>query len=296
MSIPKNLDFNDYDQYPADENPTTDAQMQEFMRNQNVLMQQLASMVWQPNTAYEAGHVIRSSAMPSGLQAIVTTAGVTGNDEPQWDGVGRYVQDGGVIYIMRSITVVDLIYPVGIIVHLAVSTNPNVLFGIGVWERLGQGRVVLDSGSNYPALTEGGSATHVLTVGEMPSHNHSGSTGGAGAHTPSGTVVSASITGSANVNDTAVETQAWSDSPSSGWSFSGMVSASGWRTCRTMSNTSTSASQLKGLNFNASHGHTFNGNAVSNHTHSITINNNGSGEAFSVMQPYFAGYIWKRVS
>ena len=282
MSIPKNLDFSDYDNYPADENPTTDAQMQEFMRNQNVLMQQLASMVWQPNT--EAGHVIRSSSMPSVLQSIVTTAGVTGNDEPQWDNIGRYVQDGGVIYIMRSITVVDLIYPVGIIVHLAVDTNPNILFGVGVWERIGQGRVVLDSGSDYPALENGGSETHTLTVAEMPSHNHSASTGGAGAHTPSGTVNSTSITGSIYSNY---------GNGSSG--TNGVFSQSFISNCG-MDEYGKGGSRDNRVNLNASHGHSFSGNAVSNHTHSVTVNNNGSGEAFSIMQPYFAGYIWKRVS
>lgn len=62
------------------------------------------------------------------------------------------------------------IYPVGSIYMSVNSTSPATLFG-GTWERI-QDRFLLAAGSSYSAGATGGSATHTLTVDEMPSHNH----------------------------------------------------------------------------------------------------------------------------
>lgn len=64
--------------------------------------------------------------------------------------------------------------PVGTVVTLGVSTNPNTLYGFGTWARI-QGRVVVgvsDSDSDFDLNDTGGEKTHTLTVTEMPSHNH----------------------------------------------------------------------------------------------------------------------------
>ena len=62
-------------------------------------------------------------------------------------------------------------YPVGSFYFSQNSINPATLFG-GTWEQLEQGRVLLSQGTNYPAGSKGGEATHTLTVAEMPTHNH----------------------------------------------------------------------------------------------------------------------------
>lgn len=64
----------------------------------------------------------------------------------------------------------DQIYPVGSIYISVNSTTPGSLFG-GTWERI-QDRFLLASGTTYANGATGGSATHTLTVGEMPSHGH----------------------------------------------------------------------------------------------------------------------------
>ena len=79
------------------------------------------------------------------------------------------------------------IYPVGSIYMSTVSTNPATLFGFGTWEAMPAGRVLLAQGKSswgttYNAGSTGGEATHQLTVGEMPSHNHTGSTNTTGNH------------------------------------------------------------------------------------------------------------------
>ena len=90
---------------------------------------------------------------------------------------------------------IDTIYPVGSIYMSTNNVSPQSFFG-GTWERI-QDRFLLAAGSTYTAGSTGGSATHTLTINEMPSHGHvvgtesgsvtkdtsyiAGATGGAGA-------------------------------------------------------------------------------------------------------------------
>lgn len=80
------------------------------------------------------------------------------------------------------------VYPVGSIYMSTVSTNPATLFGFGTWEAMPAGRVLLAQGKSswgttYNAGSTGGEATHKLTVGELPEHNHIASISTTGNHT-----------------------------------------------------------------------------------------------------------------
>lgn len=66
--------------------------------------------------------------------------------------------------------ILDNVYPVGSIYLSVNSTNPKNLFG-GTWKQI-QGKFLLGMNSSYPAGSTGGEATHKLTQGEMPKHNH----------------------------------------------------------------------------------------------------------------------------
>lgn len=76
-------------------------------------------------------------------------------------------------------------YPVGSIYMSVNSTSPSTLFG-GTWEAMPAGRVLLAQGTaswgTYNAGATGGEATHQLTVGELPAHNHSASSNWTGDH------------------------------------------------------------------------------------------------------------------
>lgn len=71
---------------------------------------------------------------------------------------------------IKGKSLIDLIYPVGSIYMSVNSTSPSTLFG-GEWERL-EDRFLLGASDTYTAGSEGGEATHKLTVNELPSHNH----------------------------------------------------------------------------------------------------------------------------
>ena len=72
-------------------------------------------------------------------------------------------------YIEGGATILDA-YPIGSIYLSVSNTNPSTLFG-GTWEQI-QDTFLLSAGSTYTAGATGGSATHTLTVNEMPSHHH----------------------------------------------------------------------------------------------------------------------------
>lgn len=62
-------------------------------------------------------------------------------------------------------------YPIGSICMFKADINPNKLYG-GTWVRI-KGRFILGADDSiYRLGSEGGEATHKLTVDEMPSHNH----------------------------------------------------------------------------------------------------------------------------
>lgn len=64
----------------------------------------------------------------------------------------------------------DAEWPVGSIYMSTKSTDPSTFLG-GTWTAL-TGRFLVGAGTDYPAGTTGGEATHTLTVAEMPAHKH----------------------------------------------------------------------------------------------------------------------------
>lgn len=68
-------------------------------------------------------------------------------------------------------------YPIGKIILSSEDTNPSTYLGFGTWTRIAKGRTLVgvdenDSDFNV-AEKSGGEKEHILTVNEIPSHNHS---------------------------------------------------------------------------------------------------------------------------
>lgn len=95
-------------------------------------------------------------------------------------------------------------YPVGCIYTEVTGVNPGTTFGFGTWVAFGAGRVLVGNGSSdqaFTAGTTGGESNHLLTTGEMPSHNHALNARayiGDGA----GTAVSLAVTGASFIKTT----------------------------------------------------------------------------------------------
>lgn len=61
-------------------------------------------------------------------------------------------------------------FPIGYIYLSTSNVNPGQFFG-GTWKPI-KDRFLLLAGDNYSAGDIGGESEHVLTINEMPSHNH----------------------------------------------------------------------------------------------------------------------------
>lgn len=188
MSIDKCKDFiNDgYGTWDDTSKPTTFANMHDYMKNQNNIVMNLAKGLWQPNTAYVVGDVVRSPSLPAGCKATCTTAGASGDAEPKWTAYGTTVTDGGVKWKMetdeqgtmdseRKKAIDDMhntitgemqtainslhdtiktemqtamlaLFPVGTILETTNDANPSTYIG-GTWELLPGGYTTVSAGT-----------------------------------------------------------------------------------------------------------------------------------------------------
>lgn len=105
MALPKKYNFNDYDNYITEPNPTTSAEAQSYFRNADSLVGALVdAFLWQPETNYANGDVVKSSSMPNGAEAVCvsTNGGKSSNVEPQWGSVGgENIADGTCFWKLR---------------------------------------------------------------------------------------------------------------------------------------------------------------------------------------------------
>lgn len=69
------------------------------------------------------------------------------------------------------VTIFDMVYPIGKVIHTTRAENPAEYLGRGTWEQI-KDVFLLAAGDTYEAGTTGGEAEHALTINEMPSHDH----------------------------------------------------------------------------------------------------------------------------
>lgn len=72
-------------------------------------------------------------------------------------------------------------YPIGAIYISTQPTNPASILG-GSWELFTEELALSGANAAYPAGSKGGEASVVLSVDQIPSHSHSGSTSTSGQH------------------------------------------------------------------------------------------------------------------
>ena len=224
------------------------------------------------------------------------------------------------------------VYPVGAIYISVNSVNPGTLFG-GTWEQI-KDQFLLSSGNSYAVGTTGGSATTTLAIDNIPSHNHTGTTGNESqGHTHSGTTGNQSnnhthtFSGTTSTNGSHSHTT-WTDSQGSHFHKSGHgwhnVAAGSDRHClsdylinddawsENITGYSGAHSHNVGMRAGGNHNHTYSGTTSgisanhthdfttggisAHHTHSFTTSSVGSTQAFSNMPPYLTVNVWKRTA
>lgn len=182
--------------------------------------------------------------------------------------------DGNVDYKLLSL---NDVYPVGSIYMSVNSTDPAGLFEGTTWQQIAGGRCLIGADTNYKAGTMGGDATVTLALNQIPAHGHTATAGSNGTHKHNRG--SMEITGSlcqGNYENNFTSGAFYQDG-----SMGGPCAHKGdWRYL---------------AKFQASRAWTGETSEEGNHTHSVTINSAGGGQAHNNMQPYLVVYIWKRI-
>ena len=81
--------------------------------------------------------------------------------------IKELIEKAGQVAVLKA-------HPVGSYFITEEDRNPAEILGLGgvsTWVKL-EGRVLLGASSAYPVGSEGGEATHKLSVNEMPAHQH----------------------------------------------------------------------------------------------------------------------------
>lgn len=177
-------------------------------------------------------------------------------------------------------------------------TSPASFIG-GTWERV-EGEFIMGASSAYPVGTTGGSATHTQTTAEMPSHSHSGSTGSAGSHSHSASTGSAGwhshsgTTNGAGEHSHKVNAE-YKSGGDDGESYCIRNYGASWANYTFTTSSAGSHTHSFSTNGAGSHTHTVSIGDAGAHSHTVSIGSTGSGQAMSVLNPYYALYIWVRV-
>lgn len=184
---------------------------------------------------------------------------------------------------------IDSIYPVGSIYMSVVNNSPANFIG-GTWEQL-KDRFLLAAGNSYANGATGGSATHTLTVNEMPSHTHTQN-----AHTHTQNAHSHTMNshdhgikyklrnGKAGIgNDYGTDSSGTNIAIGGGNSTYWCGDASGVTTVKDYIDIATATS-------------TMNSTTATNQSTTATNQNTGGGQAHNNMPPYLAVYMWKRTA
>lgn len=187
----------------------------------------------------------------------------------------------------------DKVYPVGsIYINVSNSANPATLLGGGTWERLADGRVLIGSSAvGTPMGTKivkvgdtGGEFTHSITTSEMPKHKHVAIAETTTGHTHE--------RGTMEIIGTSTGVFTGADDPN--YSPTGAFSYTSAIGINTGSGSTYNRGQIE--TFRASNGWTGQTSFSGGHGHVVTMTEAGSGLAMSLMQPYLAVYMWKRVA
>lgn len=177
-------------------------------------------------------------------------------------------------------------------------TSPASFIG-GTWERV-EGEFIMGASSAYPVGTTGGSATHTQTTAEMPSHNHSGSTGSAGGHSHSASTGSAGSHSHSGTTDWAGShshnvNAEYKSGGDDGESYRIRNYGDSWANYKFTTSSDGSHTHSFSTNSAGGHSHSVSIGDAGAHTHTVSIGSTGSGQAMSVLNPYYALYIWVRV-
>ena len=196
-------------------------------------------------------------------------------------------------------------FPVGAIYMSTTSANPSTFWTGTTWQAFATGKTIVGidtSDTDFNSVNKvGGSKEVVLTIPNLPTHNHTVGDN-SHSHTANG-VGDHSHTLNDHSHYIAPHQHAtnWGEKNSKGYwgnygtsnSYIGSNATDGDNNMFLTSPVDqwTNGAGAVGMSGSGAHSHTINAT-----THSHTLSNTGSNTAHSNLQPYIVTYIWKRIS
>lgn len=174
-------------------------------------------------------------------------------------------------------------YPVGSIYMSVNTVDPATLFGFGTWEQI-KDTFLLACGDTYDNGSTGGASTVTLATTQIPAHKHTASSDSKGAHTHGRGTMDIKGTWQIGSGGSPLAVRAHSGAiynvnTNAGSGASGTGGTGGDKFGLQASKNWSGATESKG-----------------DHTHTITVDNAGGGQAHNNMPPYLAVNVWKRVA
>ena len=124
MSVIKFIrDVERYFKYPSDDNPTTQQDYQEAVKNWIETEKNIVdTLLWQPETEYSVGNIVKTPSLPSQTYLVCIVAGTSGTNEPDYSqtDVGDIIADGTTNWIVQPVSDV----PAGVVQAYAGTTTP----------------------------------------------------------------------------------------------------------------------------------------------------------------------------
>ena len=196
-------------------------------------------------------------------------------------------------------------FPVGAIYMSTTSANPSTFWTGTTWQAFATGKTIVGidtSDTDFNSVNKvGGSKEVVLTIPNLPTHNH---TVGDNSHSHTANGVgdhSHTLNDHAHYLPPHQHATSWGENNATGywgnWPGNNFRGATGMHNSdNNMFLTSpvdqwTNGAGAVGMSGSGAHSHTINAT-----THSHTLSNTGSNTAHSNLQPYIVTYIWKRIS
>ena len=196
-------------------------------------------------------------------------------------------------------------FPVGAIYMSTTSANPSTFWTGTTWQAFATGKTIVGidtSDTDFNSVNKvGGSKEVVLTIPNLPTHNH---TVGDNSHSHTANGVgdhSHVLNDHAHYLPPHQHGSGWGEQNQTGYwgnwpgknSYLGSGATDGDNNMFLTSPVDqwTNGAGAVGMSGSGAHSHTINAT-----THSHTLSNTGSNTAHSNLQPYIVTYIWKRIS
>ena len=196
-------------------------------------------------------------------------------------------------------------FPVGAIYMSTTSANPSTFWTGTTWQAFATGKTIVGidtSDTDFNSVNKvGGSKEVVLTIPNLPTHNH---TVGDNSHSHTANGVgdhSHTLNDHAHYLPPHQHATSWGEHNATGYwgnwpgtNFRGLSAEMDQDNNMFLTSPVdqwTNGAGAVGMSGSGAHSHTINAT-----THSHTLSNTGSNTAHSNLQPYIVTYIWKRIS